>query len=87
MSDEDTQVDGEPTRTVQRATPAAEASPDAISDHRRQQVFRSLFAKPVEPVRFDRFVLLESIGAGGMGELYLAHDEELDRKVALKIVR
>jgi tRNA A-37 threonylcarbamoyl transferase component Bud32 len=34
-----------------------------------------------------RYRLLQLVGRGGMGEVYAAHDPELDRKVAIKIMR
>jgi serine/threonine protein kinase len=35
---------------------------------------------------FGRYKILSAIGAGGMGEVFLAQDTRLRRKVALKIL-
>src|SRR5260370_24532942 len=36
--------------------------------------------------KLGRYEIRSQIGAGGMGEVYLAEDTKLDRKVALKIL-
>jgi serine/threonine protein kinase/dipeptidyl aminopeptidase/acylaminoacyl peptidase len=42
---------------------------------------------PIEAgAKFDRYQILAQIGKGGMGEVYLAQDPRLNRKVALKLL-
>lgn len=53
----------------------------------KSKIKERLFRKPPAPMRVGRFVVLDKLGAGAMGEVYAAYDEQLDRKVALKLVR
>src|SRR6266852_1789794 len=40
----------------------------------------------VTGTKLGRYEIRTQLGAGGMGEVYLAHDTKLDRRVALKIL-
>ncbi|MCY0986714.1 protein kinase [Nannocystis sp. ILAH1] len=69
-----------------RATPMAVPPPDAGDPLGKLLVKRALFPRRAQPVRLGRFNVLGLVGHGGMGVVYACYDDQLDRKVAVKVL-
>lgn len=81
-------ADGPPDPIAARSTVAAPA--EGIETQRLRAALRSRlgFDEVDTPApRLDRFVVLQRIGQGGMGTVFSAFDPQLDRRVALKLIR
>src|SRR5262249_5091040 len=62
-------------------TPARPSTPTPVSS------WRNPLLLPVGSVLANRYEILDLLGEGGMGAVYKARDNELDRMIALKVIR
>ena len=73
----------DPVATPSSTFPALDGQGDSIQ---KQFLLNKLFPGKHAPLKIGRFLVLEQIGQGGMGTVYACYDDQLDRKVAVKIL-
>ena len=61
-------------------------SPSAVTQSAGEILVEPAAQLP-QGAKLGRYVVIDRVGAGGMGVVYAAYDPELDRKVALKVLR
>ncbi|MEM6293046.1 MAG: tetratricopeptide repeat protein [Myxococcota bacterium] len=61
-------------------------APDPVDPTRDPKESYKVAPRLAEGDKVGRYVILNKVGAGGMGVVYAAYDPELDRKVAIKLL-
>ena len=80
-------VEGDIASTVEQDSATHPTQPRARDADILARVRQRLFSHGASKHCIGRYRVLEPIGRGGMGMVYAAYDDKLDRKIAIKILR
>jgi len=78
-----------------QAPPTANLAPEALrprvegdfaNERVKHEIMAKLFAEPASTARIGRFTVIRELGRGGTGVVYAAYDEQLERKIAVKLL-
>jgi predicted Ser/Thr protein kinase len=81
------EVQKTPNEGGSAVTTQTESDQNLGLDLARQEVHRRLFGAAPEKLRVGRYEVIEPLGSGAMGAVYLAEDPELGRRLAIKVIR
>ncbi|MEX1366078.1 MAG: serine/threonine-protein kinase, partial [Nannocystaceae bacterium] len=65
----------------------SEGERDPEAERWRSDLASRLFDQPEQEVKIGRYTVRSRVGSGAAGVVYAAHDPQLDREVALKVLR
>jgi len=76
----------EEARDFIEQAPLAGAVSSAVAESADEADQRTAVSRSLIGLRIRHYEIQSLLGAGGMGEVYLAHDQMLDRRIAIKIL-